>query len=460
MATLRERRRGRHPKGEKRSHPVSSFQDLVNWYQITGGGTFQTGVRTTMVGEDSEGIPANLEGLTESALKANSIVWTLEMLRMAIFSEARFAFRSIQGSRPGPFLPTTIDILRKPWPNGTTGDLATAMIVDADVAGNAFIVNAAGELVRLRPDWVTILLEDRRFGRTSSGEIGRLGKRLTGYAYTEGGVGSGNEPVVLMPNEVAHFAPFPDPTASFRGMSWMTPVVREIKADNQATDHKSAFWQNAATPNAKISFDPAIVKTQDQMDEWIDVFEALHRGPERNGNTLYLGAGADMEVIGRDFQQMDYKNVVGAGETRLAAAAGLTAVVAGFSEGMQGSSLNAGNYQVIKRKIGDTTFRPLWRNAAGSLETIVRPPPGAELWFDTRDVAFLRDDEKDEANIFGEYANGIRQLTDGGYDPETVVAAAAQMDIALLDHTGLLPIQVQPPGTTDGEGDGNGNDDE
>ena len=37
--------------------------------------------------------------------------------------------------------------------------------------------------------------------------------------------------------------------------------------------------------------------------------------------TLYLGGGADVKVVGNDFRQMDLKATQGAGETRIAAAA-------------------------------------------------------------------------------------------------------------------------------------------
>ena len=63
--------------------------------------------------------------------------------------------------------------------------------------------------------------------------------------------------------------------------------------------------------------------------------------------------------------------------TRLAAAAGIPPVVVGFSEGMQGSSLNAGNYSAARRRMADGTMRPLWRNAARSLATLLNVPDRA-----------------------------------------------------------------------------------
>jgi hypothetical protein len=37
-------------------------------------------------------------------------------------------------------------------------------------------------------------------------------------------------------------------------MSWLTPVVREINADQAMTDYKRRFLDNSATPNLLIKY--------------------------------------------------------------------------------------------------------------------------------------------------------------------------------------------------------------
>ena len=59
------------------------------------------------------------------------------------------------------------------------------------------------------------------------------------------------------------------------------------------------------------------------------------------------------------------------------------------------AALNAGNYQAVRRMVADTLFRPLWRNACGSLEHIIETPPGKELWYFEADTPFLQQDQKD-----------------------------------------------------------------
>jgi hypothetical protein len=177
--------------------------------------------------------------------------------------------------------------------------------------------------------------------------------------------------------------------------------------------------------------------------------ETKHAGPDNAGRTLYTADGADVTIIGKDMQQADYSNIIGKGETRIALASGIHPVVAGLSEGMQGSSLNAGNYQAAKRATADKTFRPLWRNTCGSMQVLFPPPSGSQLWYDARDVAFLRDDAQDVAQVQQSEAVTIRQLIDGGFEPDSVKSSVLANDWSLLVHSGYLSVQLQKPGTTD-----------
>jgi len=124
--------------------------------------------------------------------------------------------------------------------------------------------------------------------------------------------------------------------------------------------------------------------------------------------------------------------------------------VVGLGEGLSGSSLNAGNFQAAARLTANKTMRPLWRMAAASLQTLVTPPTaGASLWYDDRDIAFLHDDATDLAKIRFTDAQTLRQLVDGGYDPDSAVEFVATNDLNRLrgSHSGLLPVQLQPPGS-------------
>lgn len=385
----------------------------------------------------------HLDAVAEQVMKANGPVFALVAVRMLLFAEARFQFRQMRGGRPGDlFGNADLSLLERPWPGGTTGDLLTRMLLHADLAGTAFVTPYEDRLQVLRPDWVTIVtgsrLEPELAGDAIDGE-------LLGYIYhprTPGGASIG-EGTVLFPDEVACFAPYPDPQFRYRGMSWITPVIREIQGDSAAMEHKRAYFRNGTLSQLAVVLDASV--GPDQFDRFVDAMEAKHAGSSNAYKTIYLGGGADAKALQTDLRALDFKNVQGHGETRLASAAGVPAVIVGFSEGMGGSSLNAGNYAQARRRFGDGTLRPLWRNAAGSLANITRVPADAELWYDERDVAFLREDQQDAADIAFKRAQTIRQLVDAGYDPESVITAVEADDFSRLKHSGLFSIQLQEP---------------
>lgn len=403
------------------------------------------GVTTTMSGEKAEAIDANFYGYVEGMLKSNGIVFTCEAIRVQTFSEARFQFRAINDGRPGDLFGTSaLTILQKPWEGGTTGDLLARMLLDADLAGNSYDTVIDNEVVHLRPDWVDIILAARMAPVGRDGQMVPVGFRKVGYAYYEGGRFSRKSPAIFLPREVCHFAPQPDPTASFRGMSWMTPIVREVQADGMFTGHKLRFMENAATPNLAVSLAKEI--SPEAFELFVDKMDDQHQGADNAYKTLYTAGGADVTVIGSTFDKIDFRNVQGALETRIAAASGVHPVIAALSEGLQGSSLNAGNFAAARRRFADITMRPLWRNVSGSLATIVPPPSSAELWFDERDIAFLREDEADAANIQGVRASTITALIREGFTAESSIAAVDNDDFRLLVHSGLVSVQLQAPG--------------
>lgn len=423
-----------------------TLNDYANWVGSFGfqGAQFPLGVNTTMPGSTTESIGNHFPSYVSGGLKGNGIIWTLESVRLEVFSQARFKFRRMTSGRPGELFGTSgLLPLEEPWPNGSTGELLARSLLDVDLAGNSYNALFGSGVARLRPDWVDIVLEPR------STDLGKpLGSEIVAYLYWEDGQRDRKNPTVILPDEMAHFAPYPDPMASYRGMSWMTPVIRDLQGDDAYTSHKTRFIDNAATPNLAVTLKESV--TVEQFDAFVEAMDAAHKGPENAGKTLYLAGGADVKVVGADMAQLDFKAVQGAGETRLAAASGVGAVIAQFSEGMQGSSLNAGNYAASRRRFADITMRHLWQEAASAFSTIVTPPRGAHLWYDARDIPFLQEDEKDAADIRAQDAITLRTLVDAGFAADAAVAfVQTGGDLAQLtgQHSGLFSVQLQPPGS-------------
>jgi hypothetical protein len=170
----------------------------------------------------------------------------------------------------------------EPWPGATTGDLLSRAITDVDLGGNFYATRRGGELKRLRPDWVTIISGSR----TDS----EIDTELIGYLYHPGGPYAGQNPVKLLPEQVAHFAPIPDPVARWRGMSWLTPVLEEILGDSSATRHKRTFFDNGAKLGYVVTLDPEGKLNPDQFKKWVSTFKTGHEGALNAYKTLFLSA--------------------------------------------------------------------------------------------------------------------------------------------------------------------------
>lgn len=394
---------------------------------------------TQTLGGRQEAVPASWKGYVDGVYKRNGVVFACLNTRMALFSEARVKFRRLRSGRPGDLFGTpALEMVEQPWPGGTTGDLLARALQDADLAGNSFTVRrAGGRLQRLRPDYVTIV------SGTPVGGDEDIDVELIGYLFHPDGRGGGRDPVALSPGEVAHFAPIPDPSALFAGMSWITPIVKDVMGDMATTDHKLRFFENGATPNMVVKLPERV--PPDKFNEWVRLIGEKHDGVENAYKTMYLGGGADATVVGADMQQLDFKLTQGAGETRIAAAAGVPPVIVGLSEGLQAATYS--NYAQARRRFADGTMRPLWRNFAASLSRIIAVPGDAELWYDDRDIPALQEDRKDAAQIQQTDAITIRELINAGYEPASVVAAVTNEDFSLLTHTGLVSVQLQAPGS-------------
>jgi phage portal protein BeeE len=416
-------------------------------FSFSFGGTTYTGM-PGQSGSQSERIESNFVGMVQGAYKRNGVIFACERARLGVFSEGRFQYQRLRNGRPGDmFGDQSLGLLETPWPNGTTGDLLTRMLQDADLAGNAFFCVRNGYLRRMRPDWVTIVMGSHDDPSILPDD---LDAELLGYGYFPGGYMSAKDPIYLLPDEVAHFAPIPDPVAHYRGMSWLTPVIREIEADSAASMHKLAFFANGATLQTIVSFKDMKEET---FERFMKKMDNAHKGAQNAYRTMYLGGGADVTTVGADMRQLDFKVTQGAGETRIAAAAGVHPVIVGLSEGLAGSSLNAGNFGQARRLFAEGTMNTLWRNASSSLATLVPPPSGALLVVDKRDIPFLREDAKDAVEIQQNMASTIVSLATGGFTRDSAIAAVVAQDMTLLvEDPDWVSVQLQqsagkPPGT-------------
>lgn len=448
MASLLERIDRMRPSQQRSSIDLWIDQYLAPTAFSFGNAQYPAGLRQTLTGVRVSEIAASLPGYF-AALRTCPPAFAAQLVRASVLSGARFTFRNTPAHPRTPrrlWSSSALAPLERPWPNATTGELVSRMEWCAGLTGNAFVVRQTGRLRVLRPDWTMLVYGSQREpddpGHAIDGQ-------LIGYVYTNGGPLSGNQPVQLLPVDVAHWSPLPDPQSPGLGMSWITPAIREIQADRAATEHKVAYFANGATPNLVIKGIPAT--SQEQFNQVVDLLEQRHTGVGNAFRTLYLTLGVDATVVGSDLGGADLRAVQGAGETRIASLSRVPASLLGISEGLAGSSLNAGNFSAARRIFADSWIWPTLQDLAAALAPLVDVPSDSELWVDTADMPILREDAKDAAEIEQVKATTIRQLVDGGFDPDSVIAAVTGQDMKLLRHSGLVSVQLNPPGAGNGQ---------
>lgn len=379
---------------------------------------------------NAETVDGSYVGFCQLAYSGNATVFAVENRRLQVFSEATLKWRSLQDKHL--FGNADLAKLETPWPNGSTGDLLSKMELDVALSGNAYIRDCGDRLERLRPDWVTIVSGVRLDA------LGNEVREVIGFYYDP--VGDPDRSPDFYPvDEVAHWAPLPDPLANYRGMSWLTAVIREINADSKMSAFRDAFFDNAATANLILKYPNKVAP--EYAGELKAQVEARHTGVTNAFKTILMDQGGDAMVVGSDMEGAAFDVLQAAGETRIASAAGVPAIIAGLRQGMKSSA--PGEYEAAARNFVDLTMRPLWRSACAALQKLVTVPAGAQLWYDTTDVSALQQGEKDKADTLQQMASTANTLIMAGYVPDTVTAALSSGDFSLLVHSGLVSVQMQ-----------------
>ena len=374
------------------------------------------------------------------AYEENGPVFAAIQARALALSEIEFAWQTRDGDlADGP------RILREPWPGGTTGQLVTAIEVSVSLTGAAHVYRSRGTNVLevLRPDWLQTLYGEAATGR----------KVPVGYVYWRGGINVGT-PERIDTDELANIVPMPQGRLDepVRGQSWISAVAWEVDSDRLMTRHKAKYFTNGATPLVAVIAKNQL--TQEQRDLMRKVFKERYEGWENAYKTLYLEGDVDVKALGAQLDQMTFSQVQGAGETRIASASGVPAVILGFAEGLQAATYS--NYQQAMRRFADLTCRPLWRAMCDGLAQIVTPTTrnsSNRLWYDDSRVSFLQQDAKDNADIQKAHASTLRMLIDAGFEPDSAVDAVYTADFRKLQHSGLVSVQLLPPGENEPQSD-------
>jgi phage portal protein BeeE len=398
---------------------VTSRYRTGYWEGMASGAAI---LKTYNVDPKREQAAPNLVSEATQAYETNGVVFACTLVRMMMLAEAAFKFRDLSDKHL--FGNTDLRILEYPWPGATAGELWARMEQSESLTGNTFVAQVEDdELLMLPANEVVIVSEEV----TSSGGVKY--RRVLGYDWDPDRQPGVNKPSAkaqfFTVDEVAHWSPIPDPSARFRGMSWLSPVLRDVGADNAMTSYKTQYMDHG-TPVTAVKYDRAL--KPETIDYLIDRLQAKFGGVANAWKPLILDQGAD-PIMAAEFGSLDFRNVQAGGELRVCAAAGVSPILIGLRAADTGET-----YQSAMRQLADMHLRPLWRSACASLQKLVPnvPAKGVQLWYDTSDIAALQAAETEKAQVTQVSAAAMLTFIQAGFTHESVISAVTSGDLSLL----------------------------
>jgi HK97 family phage portal protein len=438
VARLLDRLLGR----DEASRAIDFLTDQTAWVISQSYGT-----------SDREPLLPTYLAYAQQGYAGDAMVFGCILERIKLFSQARFTWRDRRDGRTF----TTVDLgpLQEPWPGGSTAELLARMEQDVSLAGNAFVRRAGDRLERLRPDLVTIISKLTPDGTVDEVTgLPRKVREVIGYAYSPAMFDKDRQTELYDVSEVAHWSPIPDPVSGFRGMSWITPVVREVDTDVGLSKYLLKHLDNNATPNFALQYKRKLQSLD--VDEIRSRFKAKFSGPDNAGEVVILDDGADIKAIGSTMTDLGYNELQAAGALRIAFAAGVpTELLPGMAT--QRTPQDTVYAEAIKH-FANSTMVHNWQSACAALSNIVDVPAGADLWYDLRGIAALQPGEIDKATTMTAQMANVSTGIASGFDPDAVIRAVAAGDLTLLvgAHSGLVSVQMQDihgaPSTTPQDG--------
>lgn len=214
----------------------------------------------------------------------------------------------------------------------------------------------------------------------------------SGYLYKGGTPDERTVPL----GDVVHLRWAVDPKNPIKGMGPLMAAARAVDADNETLRYQYALLTNDAVARTVISLTEPI--TTDRMRELKDRFEQQYGGENRGGVAVIEGTAATITRVGANLQELEAEALYDIPESRIAAAFGVPAVMAGLNVGIKRpTALGSSNDELVSGFIQRRVV-PMWRRVASQFESQLLPEygdvPGTEVFFDTSRVQALAEDEQ------------------------------------------------------------------
>lgn len=205
------------------------------------------------------------------------------------------------------------------------------------------------------------------------------------------------QPAKKLENDQLIFLRLRDPSNKDRGLPPLAAAARETDTDNETTNYRKAFFNNAAIP-------PGILTTEqpaspEQLEGWAAKW-AERTGGENRGRTPALAGGLTYQKIGATPGELAFPELTGLSESRICMAFGVPPMLVGAKVGLDRSTYN--NYQNARTTFWEDTVAPLVTLLEDELTAgLTVQGDGRKVIFDTSDVPALQEDADKKAERAG-----------------------------------------------------------
>ena len=184
-----------------------------------------------------------------------------------------------------------LDLLYRPNPYQTRSEFSKITDINQLLTGEAFWMKVRDgrgnviELWNLRPDFMTIILDDQG--------------QIRDYKLSK----SNGTEVSINPKDIIHFRE-PNPNDLLRGFSPLIAAKSRIETETYATDFQRNFFANNARPDALILSQDEL--SDEQRGDLKASWNAKHRGSKNSSKVGILEGGLEYQQVSVTQKEMDY----------------------------------------------------------------------------------------------------------------------------------------------------------
>lgn len=287
-----------------------------------------------------------------------------------------------------------LDLLRSPNPHYTEDHLWSGLLLSYLTAGRAY-----SYIEYNRGSEPMALYYLPHFNMKTVAEGGAF---ISYYEYTDDVVKR------MDTKEVIHLKYHIDPYNYREGISPLAPVIREIVADNEASNAATALMRNLGAPG--ISFTPKEQVTMEQKQILKDYIGSRLRG-DRRGELMVFPVDGQVNTWGFSPEQMALDKVRNVPEERICSVFGISPIVVGLGAGLNISTYS--NYQEAREAAYESCMVPLWNSIADQLSGQLLPiyginPRKARLRFDCSKIRGLdRSEQEHHDKVREDFTAGL-----------------------------------------------------